>query len=360
MRGRDTHAVVPVAHCLLSRIPLFGVHVEAVRTVMALERARMQQRLAAGGSGDGGEEECVHTHASFPASQPPTLPSFPARHFTPLPGCPLPHRAWLGAEATSLLRAYAEKRRPVPGDLVSLEAPGLPGDHALRAKLPRPRAAPAQRRGVTAKRLLSGAVLTSAGVPALSPAVLRGVPAPALLRYWRAAAPEMALRWAGAALLARVPVAALAATVGALLTEQRVLVLGESASEVAGAVLTLAAALRPLRWAGPALPALPHGLVDAAAAPCPVLAGVLCGATLPPLPAGTLLLRLHAASARSDAWGGLGAGVGERRTLVLAVRDRCDPNRLHACCNADPAVIALLVARTHTYTGGRGRGRGRR
>lgn len=131
-------------------------------------------------------------------------------------------------------------------------------------------------------------------------------------------------------MLARVPAAALALTVGALLTERRVLVVGERPSEVAGAVLTLAASLRPLRWAGPALPALPDGLVDAAAAPCPVLAGVLCEASLPPLPAGTLLLRLHPAPGRGDAWGGLGAGVGRRRTLMLAVR-ACRA-RAHHCC----------------------------
>lgn len=81
MRGRDTHAVVPVAHCLLSRLPLFGVHVEAVRTVMALERARMQQRLATGGSGDGGEDGCV-----------PSLPSLPSLPRHPAPrSCASPH-----------------------------------------------------------------------------------------------------------------------------------------------------------------------------------------------------------------------------------------------------------------------------
>ena len=77
-----------------------------------------------------------------------------------------------------------------------------------------------------------------------------------------------------AALLKRVPPATVCALLCSLLHERRIVVTGESLSDVSAAVHACAALLRPLSWQHLFLPVLPADLLEYVSAPMPFLIGL--------------------------------------------------------------------------------------
>ena len=81
--------------------------------------------------------------------------------------------------------------------------------------------------------------------------------------------------WALPTLLYWIPVETLVWTIGLVLCEAKVIVVGSEPGMVSCAVLGLLSLIRPLLWLAPLIPMLPVKHIDFVESPVPILAGLI-------------------------------------------------------------------------------------